>query len=92
MDSKVKHDKDNQQFITTVNGKDAYLRYLIRDENTIDFHHTYVPNELRGKGLAAEVVKEGFAYAEENNLKVIPTCPYIHTFLQKYPEYGKFIA
>ena len=92
MDVNVTHDKENQQFITTVNGKDAYLRYLMRDDKTIDFHHTYVPNELRGNGLAAEVVKEGFAYAEKNNLKVIPTCPYIHTFLQRYPEYEKQIV
>ncbi|MGA7837532.1 MAG: GNAT family N-acetyltransferase [Ignavibacteriaceae bacterium] len=91
MSYQIKHDKENQQFITNVEGKDAYLRYLMRDENTIDFHHTYVPDELRGKGLAAEVVKEGFKFAEENNLKVIPTCPYIHTFIQRYPEFEKFI-
>ncbi|HKI77873.1 MAG TPA: GNAT family N-acetyltransferase [Ignavibacteriaceae bacterium] len=91
MNYKVKHDKENQQFVANVEGKDAYLRYLIKGDKKIDFHHTYVPNELRGKGLAAEVVKEGFKYAEENNLKVIPTCPYIHTFLKKYPEYEKFI-
>lgn len=91
MNYEVKHDKENQQFVTTVEGKDAYLRYSMKDENTIDFRSTYVPNELRGNGLAAEVVKEGFRFAEENNLKVIPTCPYIHTFLQKYPEYEKFI-
>ncbi len=65
----IKHDKENQQFITNVEGKDAYLRYLMRDENTIDFHHTYVPNELRGNGLAAEVVKEGFKYAKRKTLK-----------------------
>lgn len=88
----IKHDTENQQFITQVDGKDAYLRYMIKDDHTIDFHYTYVPNELRGKGLAAEVVKEGFKFAEENKLKVIPTCPYIHTFLQKYPEYEKFVV
>ena len=91
MSWEIKHDKENQQFITKVDGKDAYLRYLMRENNAIDFHHTYVPNELRGNGLAAEIVKEGFKYAEENNLKVIPTCPYVHTFLKKYPEYNKYV-
>lgn len=87
----VKHDKINQQFVTTVEGKEAYLRYSLRGTDTIDFIYTYVPNELRGKGLAAIIAKEGFKYAEENNLKVVPTCPYILTFIEKYPEYKKFI-
>ena len=69
----VIHDKENQLFVMTVEGKEAYLRYSMKGNDTIDFIYTYVPNELRGKGLAAIVVKEGFKYAEENNLKVIPT-------------------
>ncbi len=91
MDYDIKHDKENQLFVTTVEGKEAYLRYSVIGSDTIDFIYTYVPNELRGKGLAAVVTKEGFKYAEENNLKVIPTCPYIRTFLERYPEYQKFI-
>lgn len=87
----VIHDKENQLFVTTVEGKEAYLRYSKKGNDTIDFIYTYVPNELRGKGLAAIVVKEGFKYAEENNLNVIPTCPYVRTFLERYPEYQRFI-
>ena len=92
MEVNVKHDKKNRQFRTEIEGKNAYLRYLMRDKDTIDFHHTYVPFELRGKGIAAEIIKEGFKYAEDNKLKVIPTCSYIHTFLRRYPEYNKFIV
>ncbi len=91
MDFVVRHDKGNQLFVTAADGKEAYLRYSLKGNDTIDFIYTYVPNELRGKGLAAVVVKEGFKYAEENNLKVIPTCPYVRTFLERHPEYQKFI-
>ena len=87
----IKHDKINQLFVTKVEGKDIYLRYSMIGNDTIVFNFTYVPDELRRKGLAAIVVKEGFKYAEENNLKVIPACTYINTFLQKFPEYLKFI-
>jgi predicted GNAT family acetyltransferase len=87
----IKHDKINQLFVTKVDGKDVYLRYSMIGNDTIVFNFTYVPDELRRKGLAAIVVREGFKYAEENNLKVIPSCTYIHSFLQKHPEYLKFI-
>jgi uncharacterized protein len=92
MENKVRHDKENQQFIVTIEGKEVYLRYSILDSDKISFNYTYTPPELRGRGFAAIVVKEGFIYAEENNLKVIPACPYIYTFLERYPEFNKFIS
>ncbi|MGA8264189.1 MAG: GNAT family N-acetyltransferase [Ignavibacteriaceae bacterium] len=92
MGHKVIHDKNNQQFITTIEGGDVYLRYSIMSDNRISFDFTYTPPELRGNGLAAIVVRAGFKYAEENNLKIIPACPYIYTFLERYPEYNKFVV
>ena len=91
MEHEVRHDKNNQQFITTIKGRVVYLRYSIMSDNIISFDFTYTPPELRGNGLAAIVVREGFKYAEENNLKVIPACPYIYTFLERYPDYKRFI-
>jgi uncharacterized protein len=91
MKHKVTHDRINQLFVTTVEGKDVYLRYSMIRNDTIVFNFTYVPDELRHRGLAAIVVREGFKYAEENNLKVIPSCTYIQTFVERYPEYNKFI-
>lgn len=91
MEYAVRHDKINQQFITTIDGKYIYVRYLMRGDDTIDFNYTYVPAELRRRGFAEIVVRAGFKYAEENKLKVIPGCTYIHTFLERYPEYNKFI-
>lgn len=91
MKYKVTHDKINQLFVTEVEGQDVYMRYSMIGNDTIVFNVTYVPHELRRRGLAAIVVREGFKYAEDNNLKVIPSCPYIYTFLERYPEYNRFI-
>ena len=77
MESIVRHDKENQQFITTIEGRDVYLRYSMLDSDKISFNYTYTPPELRGRGFAAIVVREGFKYAEDNNFIVIPSCPYI---------------
>ena len=92
MEPKVIHDKENQQFITTIEGREIYLRYSMLGSDKISFNYTYTPPELRGRGLAAIVVREGFNFAEGNNLKVIPACPYIYTFLKRYPEYDKFLS
>lgn len=82
----AKHDETNHEFyIETPDGK-ALLHYE-RDGDVLNFHHTFVPQELRGKGMAEEVVTAGFQYAEENDLKVIPSCPYVARLVMKNPKW-----
>jgi len=88
---KIINDKENNIFVTKVDGKEAYLRYSFRGENIIDFIFTYTPPELRGKGVAEKIVTEAFNYAKENDLKVIPTCPYINYFLSKNEEFRNLL-
>jgi len=85
------NDTSNNVFVVEVDGKEAYLRYALRSKDVIDFVYTYTPPELRGKGLAEKIVKEGFNFAKENKLRVIPTCPYIMYFLTKNEEFRHLI-
>ena len=80
--SKVAHDKKRRCF--TYDG--SYVQYEIR-EGCLDLIHTYTPPKKRGQGLAAKVVSRAFQYAEENDMKIIPTCTYIPVFVQRNPEY-----
>lgn len=88
---KIINDKKNNLFVAEIEGKEAYLRYAMRGEDVIDFIYTYTPPELRGKGLAEKIVGAGFKHAKENNLKVIPTCPYIIYFLSRNQEYKSLL-
>ncbi len=38
--------------------------------------HTSVEEKFGGKGFAKDLVMAGIAYARENNVKIIPLCPY----------------
>ncbi len=83
----VINDKNNSVFVAESDGKEIYLRYAMRGDDVIDFIYTYTPPELRGRGLAEKVVRAGFEHAKENNLKVIPTCPYIMYFLSRNDKF-----
>ncbi len=91
MEITVKHDKEKERFVTEVEGFEAYLLYNIKDDK-IDFYSTYTPPPLRGKGVAKKVVEYAFNYAKENNLKVIPTCSYVQSFVERYKEYQDLLA
>jgi len=82
----ILHDIQKQKFYVVVDGLESHLEY-VKMENVLNLIHTYVPNALRGKGIAGEVVKAALTYAEENELKIIPSCSYVDMYFQRHPEY-----
>lgn len=92
MTYEIIHDENNHKFFCTVEGKEAYLRYILKDNNTIDFRSTYVPDELRGRGLAALIVEKALSCAFEKKITVMPTCSYVHSFIKKNEKYKELIT
>lgn len=87
----VLHDGTRQEFYVEYPEGKAFLHYE-RERDTLNFHHTFVPPELRGKGIAEEIVKAGFDFVEKNNLKVIPSCPYVARLVMKNPKWKQFVV
>eukprot|EP00193_Tetraselmis_chui_P007372 CAMPEP_0177757556 /NCGR_PEP_ID=MMETSP0491_2-20121128/3704_1 /TAXON_ID=63592 /ORGANISM="Tetraselmis chuii, Strain PLY429" /LENGTH=95 /DNA_ID=CAMNT_0019273211 /DNA_START=290 /DNA_END=577 /DNA_ORIENTATION=- len=87
------HDAAGKRFGVAMDGAEAYVTYeLDETAKTLDLQHTWTPPELRGKGLAGQVVTIAYEYAKENDLKVIPTCTYIPVFVKKNPEWAPYTA
>lgn len=83
MDYKIINDNTHEQFYIQLNEKEAYLKYKMKDEKTIELIDTFVPEEHRGIPYAKELVRYALNFARENKLKVIPTCPYVNKFITK---------
>lgn len=89
MEFEIKHDIENQKFFTIIDGNEAYLKYIVTSPNLIETVKTFVPPELRGKGIAGKIVKEGLLFAQRNNYKVIPSCSYVEDFILRHPEFDE---
>ena len=87
----IEHDKEKQVFFAEVENKRAILEYNKLEEKTLDYYHTFVPEELRGRKIASGIVKEGMEYAEKNGYKVIPTCPFVKAFIKRNPQFENII-
>jgi len=87
----VIHDIEKQKFFVVIDGLESHLEY-VKVENVLNLNHTYVPSELRGKGIAGKIVKAALTYAEENNLKIIPSCSYVADYIQRHKEYEFLVA
>jgi uncharacterized protein len=86
----VIHNEEETRFEVRLHGRLAELTYRITNERII-FTHTGVPPALEGRGIGGALAKTGLEYAREQNLGVIPLCPFVKGYIAQHPEYKPLI-
>lgn len=84
----VVNNREGHQFEIRIDDDVARLRYAIRD-GAIELIHTEVPARLGGQGLGNELARASLEFAREQKLHVIPTCPFVRSFLKRHDEFSK---
>ena len=79
------------RFETIVDRHAAVATYAL-DGDTITFIHTVVPEALRGRGIARQLVEFALASARERGLKVIPQCEMFDAYMRKHAETHDLLA
>jgi predicted GNAT family acetyltransferase len=80
-----------KRFELTQDGITAWSSYA-RDGNVVDIQHTLVPEEARGKGMASVLIKGSLDLLRSRGEKLIPTCPFVATYLRRHPGYQTLLA
>lgn len=78
----VLHQPENSRFVSIVDGAEAVLDYRMLSAKRIDFNHTFVPNALRGRGIAETLVRTGLAWARHQDLQIQASCWYVQRFMR----------
>lgn len=85
------HDEAARRFCVALQGYEACLMYRLSGK-AIELYHTYVPEVFRGRGIAEQLCKAAFDYANAKGLTVIPSCSYISkAYLKRHPEYESIV-
>ncbi|HCJ1265827.1 N-acetyltransferase [Pseudomonas aeruginosa] len=79
----IHHDVGGHQFETTVDGHRAYLAYMDLGKQTLDIYRTFVPDSLRGRGIAAALTEHALQYADRMGYSVIPSCSYVERYIER---------
>lgn len=61
----------------------ARLTYSKAGTTQIIIDHTEVSDDLRGKNVGKKLVQHVVEYARENELKVIPLCPFANSIIKR---------
>lgn len=83
--SEVQHLIHEQKFVIQQDVGEAVLAYRllnVRDKPGINFYSTYVPPEMRGKGLAEKLVRCGLTWAKSQGLEIQASCWYVAMFIR----------
>jgi predicted GNAT family acetyltransferase len=87
----VRHNSAESRFEIAVDGRLAVADYEL-GQGTMVMTHTFVPPELRGKGLAEKVVRAALEYARRENLKVVPACSYVQVFIERNVDFKSLLV
>ena len=74
---RVRHEAEAGRFVAEVDGEAGHLTYEIAPGQVMLITHTFVPRQLRGRGIAADLVESALAHARERGLEVRPLCSYV---------------
>ena len=88
----IRHDEKKMWFWTEVDNHLAHVAYVLTENGGLDIRHTIVPEEIGGRGIASNLVREAYNYARAHNLKPVATCSYAVTWLEKHPDYEGVVS
>jgi predicted GNAT family acetyltransferase len=54
--------------------------------------HTFVPPEMRGRGVAQFLVEALIADAREQGFRIVPQCSYVAAQFRRHPEWADLLA
>jgi predicted GNAT family acetyltransferase len=68
------------------------MSYTSAGNGRITIDHTFVESQFRGQNFGRDLVVAGVEYARENNLKIVPLCPFVKAEFERNPDYRDVLA
>lgn len=87
----VRNNAAESRYELEVDGFMALAAYHLRG-GAIVFTHTEVPDALEGQGVASRLIRGALADARARQLKVVPICSFVATYIDRHPEQQDLLA
>ena len=88
----VVNNQEKNRFEISQGSQLSKLEYRMDGDDRIDLVHTEVPEELAGQGIGSSLVVAALTYARQEELKAIPSCPFVASYVQRHPEWSDVVV
>jgi predicted GNAT family acetyltransferase len=86
----IEHEQSGHRgafFIEEEGKRLAQLTYTVSGTKVI-LEHTEVDDALRGTGTGGKLVAAAVDWAREEDVRLLPLCPFARSVFEKHPEFG----
>lgn len=88
----VRRNPARHRFELEAEGRPAgHIQYRERD-GVLELVHTEVDSAFQGRGLAAILARAALDDARAAGQRVVPSCAYVASFIERHPEYRDLVA
>lgn len=88
----VRRNSAANRYEIELGGHLAVAEYETGPDGRVTFTHTFVPPELRGKGLAEKLVRRALEDARTEGRRIVAACSYVAVFIERNPEFKPLLA
>ena len=89
--TEVRDNKERSRYEILVDGVLAGLiQYSMRGGRLI-LVHTEIKDEFEGHGLASQLVRSALDDARRRNLRIVPICPFVESYIERHPDYDDLV-
>jgi predicted GNAT family acetyltransferase len=78
-------------FSLETEGHRGVLDYTLEGDR-MRITHTLVPDALRGRGIAGQLVRAAFDQARSEGWQVVAQCEYAAAWVERHPEYAELVV
>jgi hypothetical protein len=88
----LRDNRAESRFEIRIGGELAgFVQYHRRGSEQINLIHTEVGDKFQGAGIAGQLARFSLDVAREEKLAVLPSCPYIRSWIQRHPGYADLV-
>jgi len=90
--NKVKICQEKKRFELVVDKDFAFIEFDKIESNVVGLTHPEVPESHSGKGVGSKLVSGALRFCKENGLKIIPSCSFVRSFIDKHPKWQELVS
>lgn len=89
----TKSDNDDYgRYLVTIDGDEAEMTYTKLGLNLISIDHTFVPDTMRGKGIAQALASYAIDDARKAGWKIVPRCSFMAAQFKRHTDWSDVLS